>query len=249
MRKLSLLIFTGIFFWGCMLATAWADYTSVSLSVSDQGTAFSLMQQTASSFFAVNAGDFRPYHQDVGPVRVFPMLYLSRETHNPPAEIWRRHKNHGWGRTAKEMGLSPNYHGKYISSKHKRRYRVVSVVDDEAFEEMMTIRFLNDYYGTDPEFLFYWRSRGLNYEDLFIAVNLGARIHHHPREFFTLRMRGHNWKYIAYKYHVPYSDLGRPVKPIRRWENNREFAKNDRDEARDQDDFDIRINWRHKIRK
>ena len=33
--------------------------------------------------------------------------------------------------------------------------------DDAIFEELLTIRFLHEYYGADPDLLFYWRSRGL----------------------------------------------------------------------------------------
>lgn len=192
-----------------------AAATSFSLTVSDRGTAFSLIQQTASTYFEVSGSDIRPYQSQAAPTRIFSTLYLASETGSSPQVIWERHKGRGWGRIAKERGLPPNFHGKFISS-GKRRYATVEVVPDSDFEEMMTIRFLTDYYGADPEVIHYWVVRGLSYDDLFLGFNLAARIHRQPREFFSIRISGHDWKFIAQRYRVPYVILSQPVQPVRK---------------------------------
>jgi hypothetical protein len=205
---LFVLIFTNL---------AASSSTLINLTISDRGTGFSLMQQTASNFFAISYSEFEPYQPRANPVEVFSVLYLAGETGCSPEYIRRKHQGHAWGRTAKEMGLPLNYHGKYMSAKHRKKYTVVSVVDDYAFEEMMAVRFLCDYYGTDSELLFYWHSRGLSYQDLFLAVNLGVRLHHPAREFFELRLSGRDWRYVAQKYRVSYATLSRPEPPIRKF--------------------------------
>jgi hypothetical protein len=224
-----------------------AEMTAVNLSVSDRGTAFSLMQQTASSYFSISVGDFQPYQSVSAPTQIYPLLYLSEETKSPPDVIWRKHKGHGWGRTAKEMGLPANYHGKYMSGKQRNRYQAVSVVDDGAFDEMMTIRFIHDYYGTDPDFLFYWHSHGLSYEDLFIGVNLATRIHCAPREFFLLRTNGRSWQFIANRYRVPYTILNRPVRSVNRIIKRQPVIKDHYDRNRGEDDHND--GWRGNKRR
>ena len=193
-----------------------ADATALSISVSDRGTAFSLMQRTASGFFAINVSDLRPYQPASHPVEVFPLLYMAAETDSSPELVRQRRHGHGWGRTAKEMGMPANSHGKYMSDKHRRKYATPVMMDDPAYEEMMVVRFLDDYYGADPDLLFYWHSRGLSYDDLFIGYNLGARLHRSPREFFTLRLSGRNWEFIARRNNISYALLSRPVSPARR---------------------------------
>lgn len=192
-----------------------AATTSFNLTVSDRGAAFSLIQQTATNFFAVSTGDIRPYQSQTNPTRIFTTLYLSSETGSKPQIIWEQHKSRGWGRIAKERGLPANYHGKFISAK-KQRYTTVEVVPDSDFEESMTIRFLSDYYGADPEVIHYWVIRGLSYDDLFLGFNLAARTHRQPREFFMIRISGHDWKFIAQRYRVSYALLSQPVQPVRR---------------------------------
>lgn len=194
-----------------------ADSTMINLNVSDRGVGFSLMQQTSSSFFAIGVSDFECYQPEDDPAQVFVVMYLAGESRCPPGTVWQKRKGHGWGRTAKEMGLPPNYHGRYMPAKHRHKYTEVIMVDDYDFEEMMVIRFLTEYYGSDPEFLFYWHSCGLGYHDMFIAVNLGARLHRSPREFFEMRRSGRDWRYIAARYGVPYASLSKPVTPVRKF--------------------------------
>lgn len=214
MKRKILILFVALFLNLGYIRPA-AAATSFSLTVSDRGTAFSLIQQTASNFFAISGDDIRPYQSQAAPTRIFSMLYLASETGSSPRAIWEQHKGRGWGRIAKERGLPPNFHGKFIFSK-KLRYTTVEMVPDSDFEEMMTVRFLTDYYGADPEVIHYWIVRGLSYDDLFIGFNLAARLHREPREFFSIRISGHDWSFIARRYRVPYIMLGRPVQPVRK---------------------------------
>ena len=186
-----------------------ADSTAVHISLSDRGLAFSLMQQTASSYFQIKIGD-HPYLKQA-PVKAFPLFYLSTATKKPPEVIWKQ-KGKGWGKLAKELGLPANFHGKYMSAKNKHKKGSPAKNDDELFEELLIIRFLHEYYGADPDILFYWRSRGLSYDDLFIGVNLGLRLKKSPTEFFSLRVAGKDWRFIATQVKVPYSTLSQPVK-------------------------------------
>lgn len=214
MKKL-LLVFLMVFSLFCPLPpAARADTTAVRLSVSERGLGFSLMQQTASTFFSISLGEFQTYQTPSAPHQIFSLLYLAAETNNPPAVIWQKRKGHGWGNIAKAYGLPPNYHGKYISSKHKKKYVVITELDDKTFEEMMTLRFLHEYYGTEIDLLFYWHAKGLSYHDLFLAVNLGARLQVSPVEIFELRISGKDWRFIAGKYKVTYGSLSQPVKPL-----------------------------------
>jgi hypothetical protein len=202
-----------------------ADSTAFNLTITDRGTAVSLMQRTASSFFAVHVNNVRDYQSAADPERIFPVFYLASETHSAPQTVWDRKQGHGWGRTCQDMGISPNSHGKYMSARHHRRYQSVSDMDDQDYEEIMTVRFFNDYYGRDPEFVYFWRSKGLSYEDLFVGINLGASLHREPRDFFQLRLAGHNWGFIARQYHVPYNMLSEPAPPVRRYLYNTEYTQ------------------------
>jgi hypothetical protein len=186
-----------------------ADTTSIHISLSDRRLAFSLIQQTASSYFQLNINEFKPYVKE-SPVQVFPLFYVAIETKTAPEIIWEKRKGKGWGKIAKEMGLPPNFHGKYMSAKNKSKKSPATSTDDEIFEEMMTIRFLHEYFDTDPELLFYWRIQGLPYEDLFLAINLSLRLKISPQEIFSLRLSGKDWHFIAAKYRIPYSSLGQP---------------------------------------
>ena len=192
-----------------LLIPASAESTSVHISLSDRGLAFSLIQQTASSYFQLNVSEFKPYVRET-PVQIFPLFYLAIETKSTPEVIWQKRKGKGWGNIAKEMGLPPNFHGKYMSAKNKHKKASAAITDDEVFEEMMTIRFLHEYFGTDPELLFYWRTRGLPYEDLFLAINLSLRLKISPQEICFLRLSGKDWYFIAAKYRIPYSSLSQP---------------------------------------
>jgi len=213
-RTLPVLLLLMAFTFG-FLNQASAQATAVSLSVTDHGTAFSLMQQTASGFFAIRLSDIKPYQPAATPMAVFPLLYLAAETNQPPAVIWRGKSSYGWGRTAKEMGLPANYHGKYMSRKHRQKYHSSYQMNNPDFEEASTVHFLCDYYDTNPEFIFYWRSKGLSFEDLFVGINLGAHLGQPPRDFFQLRLAGRDWRFITAKYRVPYEILSKPVPPAR----------------------------------
>ena len=191
------------------LSPALADTTAVHISLSDRGLAFSLMQQTASSYFQLKIGDFHPSVKK-SPVQAFPLFYLSIATQTPPETIWKQ-KGKGWGKLAKELGLPANFHGKYMSAKNKHKKGSPAKNDDAIFEELLTIRFLHEYYGADPDLLFYWRSRGLTYEDLFIGINLGYRLQKSPVDFFSLRVAGKDWRLIAAEVKVPYSTLSKPA--------------------------------------
>lgn len=199
--------------WGSMV---WADSTQVSLSASDRGTAFSLMQQTASGFFSISMAELKPYESYGSPARVLPLLYMAGETNTSPQKIWKKHRHRGWGRMAREYGRSPKHYHRYMSGKHRAKYRTVMVLDDNDYEEMMTVRFLDEYYGASPEFIFFWRDRGLSYEDLFLGLNFGARYGYEPSVVFRLRTAGYDWRYITRKYGVPYSVLIKPVPPRRK---------------------------------
>jgi hypothetical protein len=229
MKKTTLIALLTVFLIFNFTNLAAGDTTAINLTVSDRGIGFSLMQQTASSFFAINYSEFRPYQPATNPVEIFPVLYLAGETGYSPEHIRQKHQGRGWGRTTKEMGLPANYHGKYMSAKHRHKYTEISVMDDYAFEEMMAVRFLCDYYGTDSELLFYWHSRGLSYQDLFLAVNLGARLRRPAREFFELRLSGRDWRYVAHKYQISYDSLSRPEPPVRKFSRQVKM-KNDFDQ-------------------
>lgn len=200
----------------CLIVTCsnpiptWADSTNIHISISDQKLALSLIQQTASSYFQIQIGDLHPYIKE-SPVQVVPLFYLSTATKTPPAKVWKQ-KGKGWGKLAKELGLPANFHGKYMSAKNKHKKGSHPKNDNEIFEELLIIRFLHEYYGADPELLFYWRARGLTYDDLFIGVNLGLRLKRSPAEFFSLRISGKDWQFIAAKVKVPYLSLGQTVK-------------------------------------
>lgn len=199
-----------------------AASTSVSISVTERQIGFSLMQQTAAGFFQFQVGEIKDYQPSTAPAGLFSVLYLAVETGNPPPVIYQKHKGKGWGKTAKEYGLPANFHGKYMSAKHKHKSSPVDVIDDATFELMMTVRFLHEYYGVDPELLYDWHSRGLSDYDLFIAVNLSSRLRISPVDLFSLRISGKDWRFVARKYKVDYSSLGRPTPP------NTKFKKNNK---------------------
>jgi hypothetical protein len=207
---IGVLITTGFF------ARASTDSTQINLTVTDRGAAFSLIQQTVSSFFALSISDLQPYRQSSAPDEMIPLLYMASESNCTPHQIWLKHQGSGWGKLANELDLPPNFHGKYMSAKHRQKYRTVTVINDYDYEEMMTVKFLNDYYGVTPEAIYFWRRKGLSYGDLFLGLNLSARLHKGPQEFFQLRISGCDWQFVARKYHLPYSILTRPVQPLRK---------------------------------
>ncbi|NLW56075.1 MAG: hypothetical protein GX050_05580 [Firmicutes bacterium] len=200
-----------------------AASTTVSISVSDRQIGFSLMQQTAAGFFQLQVGEFKDYQQSSAPAGLFSVLYLAMETGDSPQAIHKKQKGKGWGKIAKELGLPANFHGKYMSSKHKHKFSPVNALDDATYELMMAIRFLHEYYGVDPELLYDWYSRGLSDYDLFIAVNLSARLQISPVDLFVLRISGKNWRFIARKYKVDYDSLGQPVLPNTKFKNNKKI--------------------------
>lgn len=210
-----------------------AGFIQINLSASDQGTAFSLMQQTASGFFSMRIQDIQPYQEAGRPTRVFSVFYLASECHASPHQVWQRHQRLGWGRMSGEYGYSPDKYGKYMSGKHHARYRPGMVINDDDYEEIMTVRFLHEYYGMSPEVIYFWHDRGLGYEDLFLGFNLGVRLRLEPREFFKLRMASRDWRFIARRYRVPYEVLMEPVPPI-----HRIIIINSDDDNRDRDDYD-----------
>lgn len=141
--------------------------------------------------------------------------------------VWKQKKQYGWGRTAKELGLPPNTHGKYMSNRHKQKYSSVLVMNDSDFQDVSVARFLCEYYDTSPEVIFCWRNRGLSDDDLFIGINLAARLHREPREFFEYRISGRDWRYIAGKYQVSYQLLSQPVPPRQKLKNKKEYEQPD----------------------
>ena len=110
-----------------------ADTTSIHISLSDRRLAFSLIQQTASSYFQLNINEFKPYIKE-SPIQVFPLFYVAIETKTAPEIIWEKRKGKGWGKIAKEMGLPPNFHGKYMSAKNKNKKSPATSTDDEIFD-------------------------------------------------------------------------------------------------------------------
>jgi len=189
---------------------ALADFTQVSIALSDRKLALSLIQQTATSYFQIQSGDLQPYLKEE-PFQVIPLFYLSTVTKTTPAAVWKQ-KGKGWGKLGKELGLPANFHGKYISAKNKHKKGPPPAKENDLLEELFIIRFLHECYGADPELLFYWRARGLTYDDLFIGVNLGLRLKKSPAEFFALRISGKDWQFIAAKFKVSYLSLGQPAK-------------------------------------
>lgn len=200
-----------------------ADSARVSLTVSDRGAAFSLMQQTASSYFNISFNDLKSYPQTTTPNVIFPALYMAQRSNNTPDQIWVKHRGHGWGRLANQYGF--NDHERYMSNRHRSKYRTVNVIDDDDYQEMMTVRFLNDYYGASPELIYYWHNQGLPYEDLFLGFNIGSRLHRDPRMFFQMRLSGNDWHSVARRCNVPYSVLIQPVEPVRRIETTKTYKK------------------------
>ncbi|HBK69715.1 MAG TPA: hypothetical protein DDZ91_13825, partial [Firmicutes bacterium] len=213
MKKPPLILLLSLSLILLWLTPSSAETTSVQISLSDRGVAFSLMQRTASSYFQLRVSELNPYVKE-SPVQIFPLFYLSIATKTAPELVWEKRKGKGWGKIAKEMGLPPNFHGKYMSAKNKHKKSSSAITDDQIFEEMMIIRFLHEYFGADPEVLFYWRAQGLTYDDLFLGINLSLRLKISPGEFFSLRLSGKDWRFIANKVRVPYSSLSQPLKPV-----------------------------------
>jgi hypothetical protein len=216
LKKIWRFFLIGVVVMAVFFTRASADLARINLTVTDRGAAFSLIQETVSSFFTVNISDLQPYRQSSAPDEMIPLLYMASESHCAPHQIWLKHQGAGWDKMAKELGLPPNFHGNYMSAGHRRKYRTVTAVNDYDYEEMMTVKFLNDYYGVSPEIIYFWHHKGLSYEDLFLGLNLSARLHKGPQEVFQLRISGCDWQFVARKYHLPYSILTRPVQPLRK---------------------------------
>jgi hypothetical protein len=189
-----------------------AASTEISISTSDRNTAYELIRQATANFFGVRTSDIDPYISRNNPETVFPVFFLAAESGKSPSYIWRE-KGQGWGKLAKSLGLPADFHGRYISNQHKKKHTPLNQIDNATFEELMSLRFLVQYYGKDRDYLYKWRGRGLGCEDLVIGSNLAARLDKPQGGFFEDRLAKHDWAYIAKKNKIAYSSLSQPVAP------------------------------------
>ena len=212
MKRILWLLLLALLFLPVSLPTSAALGDLITISAADRELGDILIRRTVANFFGVSEDDVAAFMPKNEPEEIFPTFFLAAESGQTPEQI-QKQKGRGWGVLAKSLGLPANFHGKYISNKHKKKATPVTAVDDAAFEELMALRFNAQYYGKDPDSLTDWRSQGLCYEDLLIGSNLAAKTGKRQGEFFRQRVEGKNWATIARENNISYPTLGQPVAP------------------------------------
>ncbi|MGE5509496.1 MAG: hypothetical protein ACM3RP_13585 [Chitinophagales bacterium] len=152
---------------------------------------------------------------------------------NVPVErvIELRRTGHHWTEIVERYRLPEEFRGRTViitenrAGKHKvkvvkSRPVLVAYTDDE-FERYVSTRFIEDYYGVPRATVVVWLNRGLSLRDVYLAVNLAARVHVRPDVIVRYRLAGEPWEVISRRHKVPFSELGRPVNMGRRvkWGN------------------------------
>ncbi|MGE5575591.1 MAG: hypothetical protein ACM3TT_00150 [Syntrophothermus sp.] len=200
-----------------------------------------LFMGAMAAFFGVEQAQIQSAGRPA--LEMMPAFYFAGESRMQPLEVIRVHsKGERWGRMAKVYGLAPNWHGKYISKKHKKLdyYEL----DDEEIERLTYVRFIHEYYLIPEDTIIIWLGRGLSINEIFIAVNLATRVSVAPATIIDLRLRRVPWEVIGVRYGVPYSQLWVPVKPrttygrVIVWDDEKEKDDHKKDKKKHDDDDD-----------
>lgn len=224
MKKGRVLLLTGLLALGMMALPMTVQADEVSFSITFKGGSEDvgklLFLGALSTFFNVDQKFVITYHKEDGDfLETLSAFYLAGEVGVDPDEIIiLRRRGLGWGEVAKHYGLPPNFHGKHLAKgKGKKHVVIVAPLSDREFELVVFRRFLWEYYAVPEEVVIIWLNRGLDPYDIFIAVNLAARVRVEPARIIELRVKGVSWEAIAVQYRVKYEELTRPVLPKQRY--------------------------------
>lgn len=178
-------------------------------------TAASYLLSAAAGFFGADASFFIQYsaqpraagEYDFGPsVTAF---YLARDARVDVATVWSmHHSGASWWAWANKHGLAGKYVKLVPRGKLKKDFykgKAYYYVLDRDFEQVMTVRFMADYYGIPSSQV--WTlvaNRGfLGYTDVFAAIGLAGKAGVAPEVIIEQRRRGLAWDEIGARYRLP----------------------------------------------
>lgn len=178
-----------------------------------------------------------------------PVWYVASYADVPVERIIAlRRSGHRWVQIVERYRLPEEFRGRVVyvtegpsgkgkaKGHYKKPKRVFVAYSDQEFERFVFIRFLEEYYAVPRTTVIVWLDRGLSLQDVFLSVNLSARVRVKPDVIIKYRLSGEPWEVIARRYRVAVVDLGRPVVIERKHRRPVKFERWDRGWDRDWDD-------------